>query len=386
MTKFETMYLKPGKEKALGRRHPWVFSGAFRQLPEHLEEGSLVKIMDSNERFKAIGFFRRGSVAVMILSFEDSDNVQSLISAHLTQAISYRKRIGLLDRDGTDCCRLVFGEGDQLPGLIIDKYAQTAVIQTHHAGWAPFLDLIKGSLNDEFVKYFYHKPAGKMEQSEKGWLGNKPEENEIREYGHRFVVDWEEGQKTGFFLDQRENRQRLATLAKDKNILNTFSYTGGFSVYALANGAKNVTSVDISQPAVDLANTNAEINGFSSRHTGITSDVLQYLKNKGGDFDIIILDPPAFSKSRRTIHKALQAYKRLNSRAISTIKTGGLIFTFSCSQHMTAQLFEDTIRAAAIEAGRPVRIVERLGQPADHPVNIYHPEGAYLKGLILAVD
>ncbi|MGB0178168.1 MAG: class I SAM-dependent rRNA methyltransferase, partial [Owenweeksia sp.] len=257
----------------------------------------------------------------------------------------------------------------------------------HHAGWTPFLHLIQRKLTEKLVKFVYYKPADKMDQSGKGWLTQKPDDgHEVMEYGHRFQVDWEEGQKTGFFLDQRENRKKLADFATGRTVLNTFSYTGGFSIYALKAGAQKVVSVDISQAAIDLANENARLNGLSEKHTGITSDVLQYLKSEGGNFDIIILDPPAFSKSRRTIHNAVQGYKRLNSKAISEIKSGGLIFTFSCSQHMTAQLFEDTIRAAAIEAGRPVRIVERLGQPADHPVNIYHPEGAYLKGLILAVD
>ena len=385
MTKFETLKLKSGKDKAVDRKHPWIFSGAFKNIPTHLDEGALVRVVDHKSGFKAMGFFGKGSIAVKILSFEEAE-VEEIIPHLIKKAIEYRKRLGLLDQKDTNCCRLVFGEGDQLPGLVIDRYDQTAVVQLHHAGWTPYLKLISTTLTSEVVHYVYHKPVDKIGQDEKGWLTEACDQTEVLEYGHRFKIDWEEGQKTGFFLDQRENRKKLADYAKGKSILNTFSYTGGFSIYALAAGASRVVSVDISKAAIDLAHTNAEINGYAEQHEAVVSDVLQHLKNEGADFDIIILDPPAFSKSRKTIHNAIQGYKRLNARAISNMKSGGLIFTFSCSQHMSAQLFEDTIRAAAIETGRPVRIVERLSQPADHPVNIYHPEGAYLKGLILAID
>ncbi len=382
--KFETLRLKPGKEKALGRRHPWIFSGALTRIPDHLKDGQLVQVLDNQGQFQASGFFRPGSIAVLVVSFLDTPDFGKYIEEQLTKAIAYREKLGLLTSAHTNCYRLVYGEGDQLPGLIIDRYAETAVIQTHHPGWLPFLEVISNHLLKQ-VKYVFHRPADKVSGVESSWLTARPELYEVLENGHRFKIDLEEGQKTGFFLDQRENRKKLAEYASGKTVLNTFSYSGGFSVYALAAGARKVVSVDISESAIELARVNVQLNGFDERHEAVSSDVLQFLKTEGGSFDIIILDPPAFSKSRRTIHKAVQAYKRLNAKAISEIKTGGLLFSFSCSQHMSPQLFEDTLRAAAIETGRPVRIVERLGQPADHPTNIYHPEGTYLKGLILEV-
>lgn len=387
--KFESLILNKGKEKALLRRHPWVFSGAFKELPDSIEDGAVVEVLDHRKNFQGVGFFRRGSIAVSLLSFERVDDIEQLIKQRINDAISYRKAAGILSLAGTNCCRLIFAEGDGLTGLIVDKYADTAVVQIHHPGWINHLHAVARVLMDtKIVSHVYSKPSEKilLKEELKGTLAGKSAESTVNEHGHQFIIDWQEGQKTGFFLDQRENRQKLTAFCKNRNVLNTFSYTGGFSVYALAAGATKAVSVDLSQAAVELANKNAEINGLADRHTGIAADIFEYFKSNEEGFDVIILDPPAFSKSRRTTHNAVQAYKRLNLAGIKKVNAGGFIFTFSCSQHVDFKLFEDTVRAAAIESRRGVRIVDRLGQPADHPVNIFHPEGEYLKGLILAVN
>lgn len=388
MTNFESLQLQKGKEKALQRRHPWIFSGAFKELPAHLPDGELVEVKDAQQNFKALGFFHQGKIAVRVLSFEPVENVSSLIGKKISQALGLRQKLGLIGHKNTNCCRLVFAEGDGLPGLIIDRYADTAVVQVHLTGWLPYLDTIADALLEHnFLQHVYSKPADKLGAGEHhGWLRGGTDENTVLENGHRFLIDWEEGQKTGFFIDQRENRRRLGELAHGKKVLNTFSYTGGFSIYALANGATKAVSVDISQAAVDLADENARLNGFADRHESFAGDVFEYLQAEGDGFDVIVLDPPAFSKSRRTTHKAVQAYKRLNALAMKKIKPGGIIFTFSCSQHVDPKLFEDTLRAAAITTGKNIRILERLVQPADHPVSIYHPEGEYLKGMVLEVS
>lgn len=386
---FKKLFLQKGKDKALERKHPWIFSGAFKSIPKELENGELVEVYNHREDFVAMGFFQRGAITVKVLSFEAVTDVKTLIEKKVKAAIEYRKTVGILDLPGTDCCRLIFAEGDGLPGLIADKYAKTAVIQVHHAGWLPYLNLIAQILHESnLVSHVYSKPADKLKADEKfsGDLLGEKESDIALEYGHQFIIDWQGGQKTGFFVDQRENRKKLANYSKGKSVLNTFSYTGGFSIYALKAGATNVVSVDISKLAVELANENAKLNGFTEKHEGVAADVFDFLNEKGNAFDIIVLDPPAFSKSRKTTHNAVQGYKRLNLMAMQKIKKGGLIFTFSCSQHIQPKLFEDTIRAAAIESGRRIRIVEKLTQPADHPINIYHPEGEYLKGLILEIS
>lgn len=386
--KFETLKLNKGKERAIQRRHPWIFSGAFKSLPDTLEDGAAVEVVDFKNNFVGFGLYRRASIAVSVLSFEPITNIQLLLETRIKEALGFRNALGLLEDVQTNCCRLIFAEGDGLSGLIVDKYDDTAVIQIHHPGWIPYLDLIAQIIADTgIVKHVYSKPSEKLDitKEHKGYLIGSEDDKPVLEYGHSFVVDWIDGQKTGFFLDQRENRQRLASLAKGKTVLNTFSYTGGFSVYALAAGASKVISVDSSESAIQLANQNAALNDLTKNHEGITSDVFEYLKQSDESFDIIILDPPAFSKNKRSTHNAIQAYKRLNRMGIEKVKSGGFIFTFSCSQHVDFKLFEDTIRAAAIEAQRPVRLAERLTQPKDHPVNLFHPEGEYLKGLILQV-
>jgi 23S rRNA (cytosine1962-C5)-methyltransferase len=385
---YKILKLKKGKEKSLNRKHPWVFSGAFANISPDLDEGELVEIQDHKGSFFALGFFHHGSITVKILAFENIANVEDYIIDRITRALNYRRE-WLATIANTNCCRLVFGESDSLPGLIVDRYGKTAVIQIHHYGWVAFLPSINKILIDqEEIEAVYHKPTDKVQINPQlcGYLSGARLDDKVEEYGNSFKIDWEEGQKTGFFIDQRESRKKLAQWSKGKRILNTFSYSGGFSIYALKAGAAEAVSVDISQSAVDLAHENAILNQVEQKHEAVASDVFEYLKAKGEEFDIIILDPPAFSKNRRTVHNAIQAYKRLNLLAFKKTQVGGLIFTFSCSQHITPKLFEDTIRAAAIEAKRDIQIIEKLGQPADHPVNIYFPEGEYLKGLILRVN
>lgn len=386
---YNSISLKKGKERFLSRKHPWIFSGAFKELPHDFEEGSVVEVLDFKGNFQALGFFHRKSIAVNILSFERVENIEELISSKIKQALDYRKQVGILNDPQTDCCRLVFGEGDNLSGLIIDKYADTAVVQIHLEGWIPYLNLIADTLMaEDNINHVFSKPADKISvpHDKVGTLAGESSITVALEHSHKFNIDWEGGQKTGFFIDQRENRKRLADFSKDKKVLNTFSYSGGFSIYALQAGAKQAVSVDISEAAVKLANENAELNNVADRHKGIAADVFEHLKNDGDQYDVIILDPPAFAKNHRSVHNAVQGYKRLNLAAMKKIKEGGIIFTFSCSQHIGAQLFEDTLRAAAIESGRNIKIMDRLTQPVDHPINIYHPEGEYLKGFILHVS
>ncbi len=387
MTNYKTLLLKKGKEKALERKHPWVFSGAFASLPETLEEGEVVRVEDFTGHCRGMGFYRTGSIAVMLFSFREVEEVSSFLRTKVENALVYRDQLGFFKNGESNCCRLIFGEGDGLPGLIVDRYADTAVMQMHQRAWLPFQDMLAETLiASGLIKQVYSKPAEKTGLAPRYLVDTGNREGEVRENGLRFLIDWEKGQKTGFFIDQRENRKRLGTLAQGKSVLNTFSYTGGFSLYALAAGAQKVVSVDLSEAAIELANRNAALNGFAARHIGIAADVFEYLKEKGETYDIIVLDPPAFSKSKRTAHKAVQAYKRLNLLAMKKIKPGGLILSFSCSQHISPQLFTDTLRAAAIESKRSVRLVEKLVQPADHPVDMYFPEGEYLKGAILKID
>lgn len=386
---YETLILAKGKEKALERKHPWIFSGAFKNIPSHLQGGEIIEVLDSKNNFKAIGFFSLGRIAVKVLSFSVVENIEDLLKESIENAVEYRNSLGFFDDKKTNCQRLIFGEADSLPGLIVDQYNHTAVIQLHHKAWLGFLNTVaENLLGKNGIRNVYHKLSEKISTAEikSSYLIGEKEDIEIKENGHSFLVDWEDGQKTGFFIDQRENRKILGEFSNAKSILNCFSYTGGFSIYALKNGASKVVSVDISQSAIDMANANAELNKCSEKHKGFAQDVFEYLKENGDQFDIIILDPPAFSKNRRTLHNAVQAYKRLNLLAFKKIKKGGLVFSFSCSQHVNPKLFEDTIRAAALESNRKINIIQKLGQPSDHPMNIYYPEGEYLKGLILRID
>ena len=385
---YNTISLKKGKEKFLHRKHPWIFSGAFKELPQDFEEGCVVEVLDFKGNFQAMGLFHRKSIAVNILSFEPVENVEQLIVSKLQKALNYRHQVQVLKEGYTDCCRLVFGEGDNLSGLIIDKYADTAVVQIHLEGWIPDLQLIADTLmEDEKINHVFSKPADKISVPHNmiGTLAGESSQTIALEHGHKFNIDWEAGQKTGFFIDQRENRQLLAQYSKGKKVLNTFCYSGGFSVYALQAGAKTVHSVDSSQKAIDLTDANIQLNQFKN-HQSFVSDTLTYLKENTIDYDVIILDPPAFAKSKKAQHNAIQGYKRLNLMALKQIKPGGILFTFSCSQAIHRKMFYDTLTAAAIESGRKISVLHHLSQPADHPVNIYHPEGEYLKGLVLYVE
>lgn len=387
----KTIKLKKGKEESLKRNHPWVFSGAIAHLPE-IEAGEWVSIVAANDDFIGCGHYSKGSIAVRMLSRNEEASKNLFYHQALQKAIDHRKAAGVFDLPKTNTWRLVFGEGDNLPGLVIDQYGQTLVIQAHTDGMHKDLSAIVNALKKVQGLHFsaiYNKSAESLQGNkvdiENGYLLGNVADNLVFEYGHQFFIDWEKGQKTGFFIDQRENRRLLGELSHNKKVLNAFCYTGGFSVYALDGGAREVHSVDISAKAMELTDRNVALGASPQKHKSHTADVFDFLKQMDEDFDIVVLDPPAFAKSRHTTHNAVQGYKRINAMALKKMKPGSLLFTFSCSQNISAKLFEDTVRAAAIEIGKPCRIIYRLTQPADHPVNIYHPEGEYLKGLVLVV-
>lgn len=387
--------IKRKKEIALQRRHPWVFSGAIKTGTEGLEEGDTVSIIGESGQHLGVGHFQRGSIMLRVLSFEPTEAGQAFWTQKLQQAYDCRARLGLTERPDLQAYRLVHAEGDGLPGLIVDIYGATAVVQCHSIGMHRCLPLITQGLQDVLgpgLSAIYHKssntlPSKYASEVEDGYLMGEAGKAVIQEYGHPFEVDWEGGQKTGFFLDQRENRQLLAQYAAGKKVLNTFCYTGGFSIYALQAGAHTVESVDVSSAAMQITDRNVALGGFDAQqHISHTQDVMAFLKTAPEDYDIVVVDPPAFAKNIKKRHKAVQGYKRLNALALQKIKPGGLLFTFSCSQVVDQKLFYDTIVAAAMEAGRPAQVVHQLTQGPDHPVNIFHPEGAYLKGLVLLLE
>lgn len=377
--------LKKGREQSLLRFHPWVFSGAIQQVEGQPNEGDWVEVKDAGRQTLAFGHYQNGSIAVRVLHFG------TLIPPHL-----YRQKLSrafelrsLVRSNTTNCFRLVHGEGDGLPGLIIDIYAGVAVVQAHsvgvHTDRAAVAEALQEVMADELAAMYY-KPVISGMQAEY-LMGMAAVPHSVREHGNAFLVDWEEGQKTGFFLDQRENRMRLAAYATNRLVLNTFCYTGGFSVYALQAGARLVHSVDASARAVDLARRNLEVNGFSiDPHEVFVADTFEFLKAGKTVYDLIILDPPAFAKHKDARHQAMKGYQRLNAEAMRCIAPGGILFTFSCSQVVDRQLFYDTVVSAAIQSGRQISVLEQLSQPADHPVSIYHAEGEYLKGLVLHVQ
>lgn len=389
------LILKEGKEKSIKRRHPWVFSGAIEQIPENLEEGQLVKLYDKEHNFLAVGHFQKGTIAVRVLSFEDVEIDRDFWYARLLAAYRLRQKLGLVESDETNVYRLVHGEGDEIPGLIIDIYDRTAVIQCHSIGVYQNRSVIVDILQEIYqhqLDAIYDKSeatlpfkSGINPQNE--YLYGVLVDNQVKENGHLFWVDWEKGQKTGLFIDQRDNRQLLARYSAGKKVLNLFCYTGGFSVYALKAGADLVHSVDSSKFAIEMTEKNIELNfGSSANHAAYLSDALQFLQNAEESYDIIVLDPPAYAKHGQVLNNAIQAYKRINQRAIEKVNPGGLVFTFSCSQVMTRENFRKTVFAAAANAKRKVSILYQLTQAPDHPVNIYHPEGEYLKGLVLYVE
>ena len=393
--------LKKGREESLRRFHPWVFSGAVAQIIGEPAEGDIVAVYASDGSFLATGHYQIGSIAVRVLSFDSDVLSPDFWETMLSRALRERVALGL-HREGSDtsCYRLVHGEGDNLPGLIIDWYDGVCVMQAHSAGMfrarLQIAEALKAVYGDS-LKAVYDKSSGTAPFKAgldlvDGYIYRRPGFNDddqiVSEYGHRFIVNWTEGQKTGFFLDQRENRRLVERYSAGRNVLNLFCYTGGFSIYALAGGAVHVDSVDSSRKAMELVGRNVALNGFSaSQHTGVCGDAMDFLKTVPADrYDMMIVDPPAFAKHRGALHNALRAYQRLNAAAISRVAPGGLVFTYSCSQVVDKETFALTVFSAAAQTGRSVRILDRLNQPADHPVNIYHPEGEYLKGLLLYVE
>ncbi|MCJ8163571.1 class I SAM-dependent rRNA methyltransferase [Pontibacter sp. E15-1] len=392
---FIKLYLAPGKEHSLLRQHPWVFSRAIRKADGEPAEGDVVEVYSSKREFLAMGHYAPGSIAVRIFSFEQTPPDYEFWKRKVQQAYDYRSRLGLTDNPNTDVYRLLYAEGDGASGLIIDVYKDTAVIQTHTVGMYREREHIARALQEIYgdrLRAFYDKsaeslPAKAPVEAENGYLfGTSTGGVVVTENETRFFVDWESGQKTGFFIDQRENRELLAHYVKGKSVLNTFCYTGGFSVYALNAGASLVHSVDVSKKAIELTEKNAALSQAPDRHEAFAMDTFEFLKGKENLYDVIVLDPPAFAKSQKVRHNALMGYKRLNAEAMKKIKPGGILFTFSCSQVVDKYLFNSTVMAAAIEAGRNIKIMHHLSQPADHPISIFHPEGEYLKGLVLFVE
>lgn len=397
MSSYKEIILRPGKEASIQRFHPWVFSGAIARRPSNLDEGDTVRVLGSDGTFLGIGQYQLGSISIRILSFEDTMIDVAFYEKALADAFDLRMRLGLIRNDNT-IFRLVHGEGDFLPGLIIDIYGDTAVIQAHSMGMHRDRNLIAAALltvlPSGMVHHIYYKPEGALPYKgdilpENGYLvGSGGVQETAYENGLCFQIDWQKGQKTGFFIDQRENRALLERYASNRQVLNMFCYTGGFSVYAMRGGAASVVSVDSSAKAVSITEQNVKMN-FSndSRHQSVAEDAFKFLRQlPSHQKDLIILDPPAFAKHRAAINNALQGYKKLNLLAFEKIKRGGILFTFSCSQAITKEQFRLAVFSAAAISGRKARILHQLSQPADHPINIYHPEGEYLKGLVLQVD
>ncbi len=392
---YKNIYLKKGKEDSLKRFHPWVFSGAISHLDENIEEGETVRVITAGGEFIAVGHFQIGSIAVRVLSFEDVDIDVSFWRKRLSSALTMRQNIGIADNPDNNTYRLVHGEGDNLPGLVVDCYGKTAVMQAHSVGMHVCRNEIARALVDvmgDRIKHVYYKSETTLPYKaglgqENGFIYGGCDDNVAVENGLKFHVDWLKGQKTGFFVDQRENRLLLERYATDKTVLNMFCYTGGFSFYAMRGNAKLVHSVDSSAKAIELTNANVELNfPGDSRHEAFCEDAFKFLDSADGKYDLIILDPPAFAKHRAALHNALKGYTRLNVKALERIKSGGILFTFSCSQVVTKDNFRNAVFTAAALAKRNVRILHQLHQPADHPINIYHPEGEYLKGLVLYVE
>lgn len=392
---YKTITLKKGKDESLKRFHPWIFSGAIKHCEDGIDEGDTVRVIKENGDFIAIGHYQVGSIAVRVLSFEEIEIDDNFFTERLVMAFAMRKSIGVADNPANNTYRLVHGEGDNLPGLVIDCYGETAVMQAHSVGMHVCRNIIAKVLMNvmgERIKNVFYKsettlPFKAELGQENGFIYGKSENNTAVENGLKFHVDWLKGQKTGFFIDQRENRSLLERYSKGKTILNMFCYTGGFSVYAMRGGARVVHSVDSSAKAIELTNANVELNfPEDKRHVAYCEDAFKFLDKADDVYDLIILDPPAFAKHRNALHNALKGYTRLNLKAMQRIRPGGILFTFSCSQVVTKDYFRNAVFTAAALAGREVRILHQLHQPADHPINIYHPEGEYLKGLVLYVE
>lgn len=388
--------LKKGKEINLERKHPWIFSGALHSVDKGLEAGEHVHVVDHTGAVLATGHYHHGSIAVRVLAFEEVELDQDFWNSKVQSAYAYRTSLGLTTNIHTNAYRLIHGEGDGIPGLVVDIYNLNAVIQCHSIGVYKDRERIAAAIDTIFghsLKSIYFKTKDTLPNDygadvENSYYKEGEQSTTIVENDVQFLIDWEGGQKTGFFLDQRQNRCILGSYSKGKSVLNCFCYTGGFSMYALANGSNHVTSIDVSTTATALVRDNTTLNGYTDdQHTVETANVMKALQSEDlPQYDIVIIDPPAFAKSIKKRHNAVQAYKRLNAMALKKVAPGGYLFTFSCSQVVGTELFNNTVTAAAIESGRNIRVVERLTQGPDHPVNIYHPEGSYLKGLILYVE
>jgi 23S rRNA (cytosine1962-C5)-methyltransferase len=392
---YRKIILKPGKETSLERFHPWIFSGAIKFVEGGINEGDFVDVYGSKAQFLAMGHYQVGSITIRILSFKQEEVNNDFWRNKLQIAYHLRESIGVANNPVNNTYRLVHGEGDNLSGLVIDIYSRTAVMQAHSVGMHLCREAIADALMDvmgDKIDNIYYKsettlPSNVDMDYEKGFIRGGTTENIAMEYGLKFHVDWLKGQKTGFFIDQRENRHLLERYSKGRSVLNMFCYTGGFSFYAMRGGAKLVHSVDSSAKAIDLTNQNVALNfPDDSRHEAFAEDAFKFLDQMGDRYDLIILDPPAFAKHKDALHNALQGYRKLNAKAFEKIRPGGILFTFSCSQVVTKDNFRTSIFTAAAMSGRSVRILHQLTQPADHPVNIYHPEGEYLKGLVLYVE
>ncbi len=396
MKEIKEIIVKSGKDQSLRRLHPWLFSGAIKKMSGTPRDGELVKVYDNKNEFLALGHYQIGSIAVRVISFKDLDPDENFWMEKIRGIYEYRKMLGFFDSEETSVFRFINAEGDGMPGLIADYYNGTLVVQFHSVG----MYLIRDMLVDIFKRLLGEKLNAIYDKSGRtlprkadidhtdAWLFGEDSGEVVREYGNSFKIDFEKGQKTGFFIDQRENRKLVEKYAKDKKVLNLFGYSGGFSVYAMRGGAELVHTVDSSAIAIELAKENLELNfPGDKRHEAIVADAFNYLDSavdKG--YDLIILDPPAFAKHQNVLHQALQGYKRLNAKALQCIKPGGILFTFSCSQAVSKENFKRSVFVAAANSGRSVRIMHQLTQPVDHPVSIYHPEGEYLKGLVLYVE
>ncbi|MGI6243083.1 MAG: class I SAM-dependent rRNA methyltransferase [Prevotella sp.] len=392
---YKNIYLKRSKEKSLLRFHPWIFSGAIHHTDEGIQEGEAVRVITSDGNFIAVGHYQIGSITVRILSFEDIDIDEDFWASRLEAALQMRLRIGIADNPQNNTYRLVHGEGDNLPGLVIDCYGSTAVMQAHSVGMHICREQICRALirvMGQRIANVYYKSETTLPfkadlGQEDGFIYGSTDDNIAVENGLKFNIDWLRGQKTGFFVDQRENRRLLERYAGGRSVLNMFCYTGGFSVYAMRGGAKLVHSVDSSAKAIELTNRNVELNfPGDSRHEAFCDDAFKYMDAHDDKYDLIVLDPPAFAKHRKALRNALKGYTRLNVKGLERIRHGGILFTFSCSQVVTKEDFRNAVFTAAAQTGRKVRILHQVHQPADHPINIYHPEGEYLKGLVLYVE
>ncbi|MCQ2374747.1 MAG: class I SAM-dependent rRNA methyltransferase [Salinivirgaceae bacterium] len=395
MNNFVKIILKSGKEQSVRRLHPWIFSGAIKQILGAPTEGDVVEVYDNHNEFLALGHYQPSSIAVRIFSFEKVELDRNYWKNKIASAIECRRKLGFFDAPDTNVFRLVHGEGDGLPGLVIDYYNGTAVFQAHSAGMYNLrndvaqilVELLGDKINAVYDKSSQTLPFKAGLEPVDGYLYGNLSQNIVVEHGNKFEIDWEKGQKTGFFIDQRENRRLLGEYSRGKKVCNIFGYTGGFSIYALKAGAELVHTVDASKLAIDLTDRNVEINfGNSVNHKGFAMDAFDFLSQSTEKYDVIILDPPAFAKHQKNLNNALNGYKRINQRALEQIAHGGILFTFSCSQAVDKEDFRKAVFAASVNAKRNVRILHFLSQPIDHPISMFHPESEYLKGLVLYVD